>query len=283
MDGDDRKVQHTTTILTFSILLSIVLVPAIVFVGAASTTFTPSVTVTNQPPTITIPASQSITGSAGTTAVVYIIFNATDINGAADLDNATAQITINRTGETSRTSSSCTPTTIDATKNGYNCSITILYYDAQGTWTVNASINDSSDNFVQNSTGSVTVNAIDAIALTQGSISFTGTPGTNDVAASPTPQRVNNTGNSDYTSVSVRGFSFTSGSNVLSVGNATVNVSASGGLGQVLINNTPIAVTSAALNKGAVSLQNLSFYLDIPAGLPSGAYTAQSAWQVTTA
>ena len=270
-----------TTPLFFLVALVALGISTVVLTTAASNSFSSSAVITSTAPTVVVNLGQTITGATGTTATVYLYFNASDDNGWGDLNDSTATVVINKTGKTSRTSSSCAVLSHpNAKTTSYNCSLVLYYYDASGTWSINASVSDNSTNYAQNTTITLSVSTIDAVSPVSASISFTGVVGTNDVASSPTPQRLNNTGNQNYNTVNITGYSFLYATNVIGVGNVTMNVSASGGQGQSLLNGTPVTLTRASLSKGAVSLQNVSFYLDVPDTMPSGTYNAQSSRQI---
>jgi hypothetical protein len=249
--------------------------------AATSGTFTTSATVTNDPPTAAVDTGQSATPTAAGSRVIYIMFNASDPNGNSDLNDATASVTLNKSGETNRSSSSCTvDSNPSTTTTRYNCSVTIYYWDASGTWTINAAVKDSTSS-TATATATMSMSTLDAISIVRASTSFSGAAGTSDIAASP-QQQVNNTGNQDYTTVQLTGFSFASGANTIGVGNVTMNVSNSGGVGQTLVNNSAVTLTGGSISKGNNSYQNIYLWLDIPAGTPAGTYNAQSAWTVAT-
>jgi len=264
----------------FLLLLAVLALPFTSIVHAVTDTFSASVTVTNSPPVVYfVDPSQSLTGAAGTTAVVYVLFNASDANGYTDVNVTSALVRI-QNGTTERNSSSCVLFSGAGQNARIHCSITIYYYDAPGTWVINASVKDNSTNFAQNTSQTLTVNNIDSIDLISASISFSGAPGVTDIASSPTAQVTNNTGNQNYTSINVTGYAFTSGALTINVGNVTANTSNSGGPGHVLVNNTEVTLASSGLARGVTATRDLYFWLDIPAGQTSGSYSAQSSWIV---
>ncbi|MBR9692476.1 hypothetical protein GOV07_00945 [Candidatus Woesearchaeota archaeon] len=276
---DHENSNHWATPFFFFLLLALFLTPALVFVYADTDTFTASVTVNNLPPSVVVDTGQSITGQVAGSRVVYVLFNASDPNGGGDLNTTSAQITINKTGNTDRTSSSCAlDSIIDVNTRRYNCSVTIWFYDEAGTWTINASIEDNTSNEATNNSVTLTMNVLDGVSVIQASVGFTGTPGTNDIASSPEPQQLNNTGNLGYTQINITAFDFASGANRISVGNVTTNVTDSNGPGQQLVNNTAFTIANAALPRGDNSLEDMYFWLDIPSGTPPGTYNAQSNW-----
>lgn len=280
-DGDDMKsndkLRSILTPLLFLGSIVFMTLPVLFFTTATgSDSFTASATVSNQAPTVSISAGQSWTGSAGNTVTRSLYFNATDTNGVADLDDGTAAAAINQSGTTIVANSCGFDRSIDGDTNQYECNFTLAYFQADGTWTIEANISDNQASAATN-TQDGTVNTLDAIDVIEASIAFSGNPGDNNVAASPNPQTINNTGNQIYTSVNLTAYSFTSGANVLGVDNVTVNVSNSA-IGQSPTNATELEITSASLTRGAVATEDLYFFLDIPAAQATGTYNAQNNW-----
>jgi hypothetical protein len=272
--------QRALSGIIFSILTLILLIPIIHLARSANDTFTASATVGNDAPYITLPLSQTLTGATGTTAVVYVFFNATDANGRDDINESTAVVRINKSGETSRTSTSCVYTNISASMKQFNCSITLYYYDGSGSWTINATVSDLSNLNATNLSALASVTALDAIDVESASLAFSGSAGQSDIAASPEPLQINNTGNTNYVSLNITGINFHSGANMIGIGNVTMNVTDSNGPGQILVNGTEVNITGSTLNKGDNSMRDLYFWLDIPASQPAGSYNAQSAWTI---
>ena len=223
MDNDDGRGDTAWIATLFLIAALAVSIPAAVLVGAYTTTFTSSVTVASQPPTIVVDGGQSLTGAIAGSAVAYVYFNASSPNGYGNLNDTTATVVLNKTGESSRTSSSCAALSHpNSTTTRYNCSVTIWYFDASNTWSINASIKDNASQYVESTTTTLTLLSLDAISLTSGSISFSGNPGQTAVAASPNPERINNTGNTNYGTINITGFNFANGGNIISVGNVSM-------------------------------------------------------------
>jgi hypothetical protein len=265
--------------LPLTLLFLLLLSTPVLYMGLADTdTFSASVTVSNLAPSVYVDVGQSVGGIQGTSSTVYIYFNASDPNGAGDLNTTSAVVTINKTGNTDRTSSGCTvDSDIDVNTRRYNCSVTIYFYDEAGPWTINATILDNTSNTASNTSATISLNVIDSLDVVQNSISFSGTPGTNDIAASP-QQQLNNTGNQDYTTVSITGYDFDNAGNTIGVDNVTTNITDSSGLGQTLTSGAPVTVTGSTLPRGDNSLEDIYFWLDVPSGVPSGSYSATSNW-----
>lgn len=271
-----RERTLTTTIFIISSILLIT--PIVMLVLSATDNFSTTATVTNQPPLIQIDASQTVSGQTAGVGTVYLLFNATHQNGWSSLNDSTARLFINKTGEATRSSSSCAAQSHpSALSTIYNCTLSIWYFDAPGAWSLNATINDTSGNTVTNVTNTGTVGNIFAVAATSASIAFSGAPGSVNNAASPA-QQLNNTGNQNFGGINVTGYNLFSGSNFISVGNVSANSSNSGGLGQTLINGTKVQLQNSALTRGNNSRTNIFFWLNVPAGVPAGSYTSQSNW-----
>ena len=164
--------------------------------GTERTNFTAQ----NVAPVITFVSSlpsQSIL--EGTYRTINFSFTAFDGNNAGDLDNASAQVRINLSGEAERLNTSCTPLAVlDAYTINYSCSVNIWYYDGAGTWTINASVKDDINTYVENSSNffevlSTTAMVMNPTALTWPTLEL----GTTNKTANNDPFTINNTGNKD--------------------------------------------------------------------------------------
>ena len=274
--------MRATLSLTTTIFLCTVLalaIPFILLTTADTGTFSASATVGNQAPNISVAAGIAATGNAASTANITIVFNVTDPNGVSDLNDSSVDVNISRAGETTRTLDACGTSDIDTDTRQYSCNVSFFFYDGAGAWDINVSIQDNSRAYAANlSEQTATINTLDAVTVVKGSIAFSGSPGTNNIAADENPQRLNNSGNVNYGSINLTGFAFASGSDFIGVGNVTVNTTDSGGNGQVLANNTEVLLVNTTLNKGAASTSKMYFWLDIPAGQAPATYNSQSNW-----
>ena len=125
---------------------------------------------------------------------VIINFSVSDGDGFGNLNDSTATISFNFSG-TSRTNTSCARYEGSDNIANYTCNVTIWWFDAPGTWSINASISDTSSNYAENTTDTFYLGATDGFEsspseLTWGSIA----PGAIDVEPSE-PILMNNTGN----------------------------------------------------------------------------------------
>ena len=87
---------------------------------------------------------------------VMINFSVSDADGYGNLNDSTAAISFNLSGAT-RTNTSCAR--VDGAGNyaNYTCNVTMWWFDAPGTWSINASISDTSSNVATNTTNTFDV------------------------------------------------------------------------------------------------------------------------------
>lgn len=248
-------------------------------VYAGSDTHTTSFDVGNANPTITnVESVAAVDLNPGTTTDVYVLFNASDNNGYADLNFSSAQVVLSKAGESDRTSSSCSAIANGTIESRINCTIAMQFYDDDGSWTINVSIADNAAALAYNDTTTVTVNALDDILLNDTAISC------GSALASPSSDngcdvfKITNRGNQNYASLNYTGYNFDddlTGTYVINVGNMSVNVTDSA-LGQSLVDSAPITITDAVLPDGASSDEVIYPYIDIPSGMPADTFTATS-------
>lgn len=260
-------------------LLAIIIFPAIKLASSVgnTSTFTVSLTISNSPPNVTWVQAASGSPAEGTTSVVQVQFNATDPNGVQDIPASNAKVIINYSA-TQRSSSVCYITGTAGVTNTFTCNITMNYYDTPGAWDVNASVFDGANNVSQNLTEHFTFNSMWAIQLKTASLTFSGNPGSNSIAASNDPQYVNNTGNTAFGNINLTAFALQNGANFIGAGNFTANVTSSAS-GQRLVNNSMVVITNSSL--AVQGQRNLYVYVDIPNGATNGSYTSSSSWIVT--
>ena len=277
------KKQQTIAIIFAVMGLVALSIPAVMLTRAATDTFSVSLVVSNNLPTIYwVNNSFSITPQTNlTTYGVQFKFNVTDADGAAGINDTTAKVIITL-GSQSATSTACTPT-----DNGndveYNCSVYIPYYFNQSAaWQINASVNDTEGAKAQNYSTTFTVNELRAMSVRHNSLSFAGNPGSTDVLATEGAQIVWNTGNYDFVELNLTGIELNSSANEkIGATNFTVNVTASGGPGQILYNDTAVVIANHDLTHGYEANETLYIYLDIPLGTTPDTYTSEADWTVS--
>jgi len=267
--------------------------------AATSGTTNVSATVTNTAPTIVSVASvpaQDPTENSYTT--VSISFVAEDQNGVDDLDDSTASVTFSKTGETSRSSTSCSVTDISSTQANYTCSVDMWYFDGAGTWTINVSVADLSAVTAYDDSTNFTYNTLKAIQVATGSISFGSVSiGQTNIGATDDPIVVDNTGNVDIAvnTTSITAYDLhgtTTTSEYIAASQFSANdVDASEG--EALVNATQVTIVDIVIPAGNNSLDDGStgedwiyVYLEeVPSGISAQTYdTSQlGAWVIAVA
>lgn len=253
--------------------------------AATTGTFNVSLTIGNTGPEI-IWVNQSISESPteGGPKIITVIFNASDENGAADIDISTANLTFNFTGETTRFSTDCAEQASNGNVMTVQCNITMNYYDAAGDWTINASIKDDAGTLGQNTSQTMTWGQLAAMTVIKSDMTFSGSPGDNNLAPAENPQIINNTGNRDFATVNITGYELVGASDdgyTIGAGNFTINVSNSAdGYGDQIVNATSIEITEASLPRGDGSTEDLYLRMDVPSGILAQNYNAAELWEI---
>ena len=271
------KSKKRVTLIPAMILVILLLAVPVVFAGfsdiwnkitgwAGFDTTTVTIVVGNQDPTVeyvSLIVPQSV--SAGNIAYISFTFNATDADGASNLNNSAAIASFNLTGETTRTNTSCDFLAESGNTRKYNCTIGIWYWDGVGNWTINATIKDINDAHAENSSTTfelqeTTAMVMSPTALTWPGISLTDTNKTSDTD----PIVINNTANKNITdgNVNVTAIDL-QGAEILSdfiyANNFTVDIDTGGSCsgdgclecdGTVMVNNTATGITGATIDKG---------------------------------
>jgi hypothetical protein len=269
--------MKTKPLATIIFLATIILItaPLLMITSAGPTdTFSATVSIANVGPNITFVFNGSDSPSEGTIKTIILQFNATDPNGYSDLNTSAAFMNITKSGDTTRTSTSCTGAVNSSNIQTVNCSITIYWYDGQGNWTICSYIKDNSGNATNNCSSNFSMGTLDAIDVVNTSISLSGSASQSDVG--PASVIVNNTGNQNYSAVRVNATFLNNGSNIIGIGNFSVNVT-NAATGEALTENTWLAITSSNLTRGTGAQRDLYFYVDIPA-VPSYNYNSNRSW-----
>ena len=165
---------------------------------ATSDTASLNISVGNSAPTI--PFVLPITPqdlSIGTFKAITFNFTATDSDGAANLNDATAQARFNLSGETTRSNTSCVTYTGWSSGNNrnYSCTINMWYFDGAGNWTINATIQDISAAKGENSSTNFQINQLTAMNISPTNLTWPQV-GLNDANIHANENiTINNTGN----------------------------------------------------------------------------------------
>ena len=151
-------------------------------------------------------SSVSPTENSNTVATFYV--QVTDLDGVNDINDTAVNVSFTKSGEVSRFNSSCSLTSdISSTTANYTCTVNIWYYDSTGAWVVNACGKDlGNTTYACNSTQNFTYNQLQALTLSPSSLTWaTLTPGTENQTSNNDPTLINNTGNFNFTNITIRG------------------------------------------------------------------------------
>jgi len=281
-----NKTKMLVVIPVFALMFAILpLISADTCVGQ-NCNATINLTIGNVAPTIpyVFPVS-AVTLNGGTTKNVYVQFNATDDNGYADLNFATAQVRLIN-GIVTRTSSSCSSIVNTTFTSTLNCTIALNFYDDAGVWTINATISDLQSIEAENSTTSVTVNALDYVTQDVNYFNWaSATLGANDVEAG-NPITLTNGGNQDYATLNIKGQNATgvTYADVINANRFSVDDQTGQTTGQIyMIADTNVDVSSILnLNShGASVTKNIYAYVDVPTGIRADSYLSNTAWTIS--
>jgi DNA-directed RNA polymerase specialized sigma24 family protein len=252
----------------------------------------------NSAPTIgEVEAISAQNPTESTTKSITFNFTATDTDGAADIDISSAEAYFNKTGETTRSNTSCVNVSAGVGNNiNFTCTVNMWYYDANGAWTINVSVKDSSNEYAENSSTTFTYNLLTAMTMSPTALTWpTIFAGQTNIGSNADPITINNTGNDvdlnvNLTSYNLRGEITTS--DFIYATNFTVQNEPEGCSGTQMSNATSINVTSAILQRGNNSLnynnatsgqEQLYFCIT---GLPSGispqpySSSAYGSWEI---
>jgi len=203
--------------------------------------------------------------SAGGIAYISFTFNATDADGADNLNDSAAIGIFNLTSETTRTNTSCDFLAESGNTREYNCTIGVWYWDGAGDWTINATIEDINGAHGENSSTTFELQETTAMVMSPTSLGWLTMNLTDTNKTSNTdPIIINNTANKNITDgyVNVTAIDL-QGVDILSdfiyANNFTVDIDTGGACsgdaclecdGTVMVNNTATAVSGATIDKG---------------------------------
>ncbi len=271
-------------------LMLVITMIAVIYIVAADTECTgqdcsvsTSLTVGNSAPTITdVESGITITLTGDSSKSVNMLFNVTDLNGYADVNDSTAQCIGNKSGESSRTSTSCSAQDQSGNDLTYNCTVSFEYYDiAASDWIWNCSVSDNYPESVYNDSVVFTINDLNYVDINETTLSWSSaTPNTDDEEAGA-PINLDNGGNQDYEAATVTAQNATNGSNVIPATAFSLDADTLQTTGQTyMADNSSVAITTwFTLPHGSGANENLYAYVDMPA-VPSGSYTGIASWAI---
>jgi hypothetical protein len=128
----------------------------------------------------------------------YVQLNITayDEQGFGNLNNSAVQVNFSRAGENSRINSSCA-LLADYNTNyaNYTCNVTMWWWDAPGTWKINASISDLDGNHAFNDSTTFAIGSTTGFLANSSTVGWPSiSPGATNIEANA-PMLLNNTGN----------------------------------------------------------------------------------------
>ncbi len=279
--GDLKRNIVTIFLLTALVILGSYLVYASLC-GGTSCNASTSVEIINSKPNITnIEPISDVTLVADSTKEINVLFNVTDPNGVNDINKSTAKASVFKSGEATRYNYSCTNVSEADNTIRFNCSIQMYFYDGDGAWNGNVSIQDNSEVWETNETVNFSVNTLDDVDIDDTTINWANlAPGSNDNEGDAIT--FTNKGNQDYASINITGQNAISGSNILASTQFSIDVDTGQSSGQTYLDeNNSIEWTGASLNHGASETEVMYTYVDIPSGQQPGTYTTSSDWAIS--
>jgi len=317
MNKEAKQTLIVISIIFFLIVLSLPLVTSINLLDwlkdlgtitgmASSETHTVTLSVSGYNPNISNVSISSTTWSIteGGTTIFTFSFTASDFDGVNNLDNSTAEGTINFTigsESVTRKNDSCTAVgNVGTDATNYSCEIPIFFWEMNGTWTINASICDDQGGCTQNVTRNFSLGATGSIQIAPTAINFGSlTKSSSNNSATDDPILINNTGNINVTADNVR----VTGNDLAGADTTTIgagNFTASIGSdcdfstnATKLVNATATGITRSGLARGNVSNVDpanstyqeqlyFCFFATVPTYLTPQTYdtTAGGAWTI---
>jgi len=264
---------------------------------ATSDTTALNITIGNSVPTT--PFVQEISAqdpSIGTTKSITFNYTVTDTDGFANIDNDTAEGYFQKAGESTRSNTSCIPRNASTNSITFTCTIDMWYWDENGAWTINVSIQDINNAYAENSSETFTYNLQTAMAMSPTSLGWPSVGLTDtDIGSNEDPITVNNSGNDINLNINVTALDLkgeTTTTQYIYSNNFTVEDTTEGCSGTAMVNGTSTNVTSSILQRGnntlnynnATSGQEQIFFClkGVPQGISSQSYSsaALGAWTV---
>ncbi|MCP6727622.1 MAG: sigma-70 region 4 domain-containing protein, partial [Patescibacteria group bacterium] len=251
----------------------------------------------NDPPTIGF--VEVITAKNPTDDTITSItfnFTATDTNGFADINVSTAAGYFNRTGEATRSNTSCVNLSQSGDDVNFSCTIDMWYFDQNGPWTINVTIRDNSDASGENSSTTFTYNTLNGMKMSPKSLTWQEILiGQTNIGSNNDPIQINNTGNTEPKDINVTAYNLrgeTIDTEYIFAANFTIENASQGCSGTQMQNATSLNITSAILQRGNHSLnynnatsgqEQIYFCLtEVPAGISPQPYSSASfgSWEI---
>ena len=230
----------------------------------------------------------------------------TDSDGVNDINDSATNATFSRTGQPTRTNSSCVLVSdIDANSANFSCTIGMFYFYEIGTWNITAFGNDLGNQTAQSNTSQIfQYNELKALKISPDALTFPSvSPGDTNQTSDNDPTLINNTGNFDVTLGNVQVNAIDLAGEVISTDFIfAANFSAGNATGSntecqatSLVNGTDTGITNSVLAPGNHSLnyqnetsgQEQLFYCikDVPSDISSQTYSTSTlgSWTIKIA
>jgi len=246
--------------------------------------------VQNSIPTITsmVITSASYDPVEDDNSTVTVNINVTDQNGVSNLDNGKVYIYVDDAATfvapVNAYTRKCVPThNWTSTKRQYRCQTDLRFFDAAGTYSTNITAGDTQYT-VWNNTGTnaptFTYTTLLAFNISSQTVGFnTPAVGVVNYPSVNNPTVLQNTGNADLY-LNVTGANLVGASHTFNIGNFSVSLDSTPTAEQVLSTASQqinVTGTRAQMLRGAASLEDLYWFVDVPVGTAMDSYTS-SAW-----
>ena len=245
------------------------------------------VNVANNPPQITqVQPVNTITLTSFSITNVNVLFNVTDADGFADLNDSLSWCGLSKTGETNRTSSSCAAQNQSGNDLIYSCPLAMQFYDSAGVWNITCYAEDISGNNATNDTETATVNSLNYVAQDLLNLNWSGlSPGNNNEEAQ-SPLIFANGGNQNYSNFNITSQNATSGSYIITNDKFKVDNETNQSSGQTSLNDSGVNWAEGSLPKcnspcSSNRTEVAYFYVDTPIGILGGVYASIANWTIS--
>jgi len=212
--------------------------------------------------------------------IVSVNFTINDKSGNFTINTSSTKIFANNSA-VSRNTSNCLSYAINSSAVNISCNLSMQYYDSPGVWSINISIRDNDNNYIENFT-TFTYNELSAVQININSLNV-GIVNISQQDVELTPVIVNNTGNSIFTNLSIKAVDLINSTYMIPANSFSINVT-NAVTGMTLVNNTLINIPNSSLgrnNDTNITNVNLYIYLDVPsAPLIAGYYASSSEWMI---
>ncbi len=234
--------------------------------------------------------------------LINFTVNINDADGSSDINTTSVRANFSRIGEVLRENLTCLDLNQNtATSKNFSCTIDMWYFDQNAVWNITAGGTDlGNKTFIFNTSTTFRFNQLQGIKISPNQITFNeSAPGATNKTSDNDPTLLNNTGNYNFTNITVNAINLYSGSNFIDVRNMTVgnNTGSNAECGPpstatLLTNGTDTQIINTILTRGNHTANNgqtgqeQTYYCfqTIPSNIPSGTYATNysttRAWRI---